>query len=70
MYSKIKLNTESLSSNIEFKKEVFKVDNASIKGYVKAIYEDGEIDGYMIMVMQNESERNFNMFIIWINSYH
>ena len=66
MYSKIKLNTESLSSNIEFKKEVFKVDNASIKGYVKAIYEDGEIDGYMIMVMQNESERNFNMFIIWI----
>ena len=66
MYSKIKLNTESLSSNIEFKKEVFKADNASIKGYVKAIYEDGEIDGYMIMVMQNESERNFNMFIIWI----
>lgn len=66
MYSKIKLNTESLSSNIEFKKEVFKVNNASIKGYVKAIYEDGEIDGYMIMVMQNESERNFNMFIIWI----
>lgn len=66
MYSKIKLNTESLSSNIEFKKEVFKVDNASIKGYVKAIYEDGEIDGYMIMVMQNQSERNFNMFIIWI----
>ena len=66
MYSKIKLNTESLSSNIEFKKEVFKVDNVSIKGYVKAIYEDGEIDGYMIMVMQNESERNFNMFIIWI----
>ena len=66
MYSKIKLNTESLSSNIEFKKEVFKVDNASIKGYLKAIYEDGEIDGYMIMVMQNESERNFNMFIIWI----
>ena len=66
MYSKIKLNTESLSSNIEFKKEVFKTDNASIKGYVKAIYEDGEIDGYMIMVMQNESERNFNMFIIWI----
>ncbi len=66
MYSKIKLNTESLSSNIEFKKEVFKVDNASIKGYVKAIYEDGEIDGYMIMLMQNESERNFNMFIIWI----
>ena len=66
MYSKIKLNTESLSSNIEFKKEVFKVDNASINGYVKAIYEDGEIDGYMIMVMQNESERNFNMFIIWI----
>lgn len=66
MYSKIKLNTESLSSNREFKKEVFKVDNASIKGYVKAIYEDGEIDGYMIMVMQNESERNFNMFIIWI----
>ena len=66
MYSKIKLNTESLSYNIEFKKEVFKVDNASIKGYVKAIYEDGEIDGYMIMVMQNESERNFNMFIIWI----
>ena len=66
MYSKIKLNTESLSSNIEFKKEVFKVVNASIKGYVKAIYEDGEIDGYMIMVMQNESERNFNMFIIWI----
>ena len=66
MYRKIKLNTESLSSNIEFKKEVFKVDNASIKGYVKAIYEDGEIDGYMIMVMQNESERNFNMFIIWI----
>lgn len=66
MYSKIKLNTESLSSNIEFKKEVFKVDNASIKGYVKAIYEDGEIDGYMIRVMQNESERNFNMFIIWI----
>lgn len=66
MYSKIKLNTESLSSNIEFKKEVFKVDNASIKGYVKAIYEDGEIDGYMIIVMQNESERNFNMFIIWI----
>ena len=66
MYSKIKLNTESLSSNIQFKKEVFKVDNASIKGYVKAIYEDGEIDGYMIMVMQNESERNFNMFIIWI----
>lgn len=66
MYSKIKLNTDSLSSNIEFKKEVFKVDNASIKGYVKAIYEDGEIDGYMIMVMQNESERNFNMFIIWI----
>ena len=66
MYSKIKLNTESLSSNIEFKKEVFKVDNASINGYVKAIYEDGEIDGYMIMVMQNQSERNFNMFIIWI----
>ena len=66
MYSKIKLNTESLSSNIEFKKEVFKTDNASIKGYVKAIYEDDEIDGYMIMVMQNESERNFNMFIIWI----
>lgn len=66
MYRKIKLNTESLSSNIEFKKEVFKVDNVSIKGYVKAIYEDGEIDGYMIMVMQNESERNFNMFIIWI----
>ena len=66
MYSNIKLNTESLSSNIEFKKEVFKVNNASIKGYVKAIYEDGEIDGYMIMVMQNESERNFNMFIIWI----
>lgn len=66
MYRKIKLNTESLSSNIEFKKEVFKVDNASINGYVKAIYEDGEIDGYMIMVMQNESERNFNMFIIWI----
>ena len=66
MYSKIKLNTESLSSNIEFKKEVFKTDNASIKGYVKAIYEDGEIDGYMIMVMQNQSERNFNMFIIWI----
>ena len=66
MYSKIKLNTESLSSNIQFKKEVFKVDNASINGYVKAIYEDGEIDGYMIMVMQNESERNFNMFIIWI----
>lgn len=66
MYSKIKLNTEYLSSNIEFKKEVFKVNNASIKGYVKAIYEDGEIDGYMIMVMQNESERNFNMFIIWI----
>ena len=66
MYSKIKLNTESLSSNIEFKKEVFKVNNASIKGYVKAIYEDGEIDGYMIMVIQNESERNFNMFIIWI----
>ena len=66
MYRKIKLNTESLSSNIEFKKEVFKVDNASIKGYVKAIYEDGEIDGYMIMVMQNQSERNFNMFIIWI----
>ena len=66
MYRKIKLNTESLSSNIEFKKEVFKVDNVSIKGYVKAIYENGEIDGYMIMVMQNESERNFNMFIIWI----
>ena len=66
MYRKIKLNTESLSSNTEFKKEVFKVDNVSIKGYVKAIYEDGEIDGYMIMVMQNESERNFNMFIIWI----
>lgn len=66
MYRKIKLNTESLSSNIEFKKEVFKVDNVSIKGYVKAIYEDGEIDGYMIMVIQNESERNFNMFIIWI----
>ena len=66
MYSKIKLNTESLSSNIEFKKEVFKVDNASINGYVKAIYEDGEIDGYMIMVMQNKSERNFNIFIILI----
>ena len=66
MYSKIKLNTESLSSNIEFKKEVFKVDNASINGYVKAIYEDGEIDGYMIMVTQDKSERNFNMFIIWI----
>ena len=42
LYSKIELDTESLSSNIEFKKEVFKVDNASIKGYVKAIYEDGE----------------------------
>ena len=66
MYSKIKLNTESLSSNIEFKKEVFKVNNASIKGYVKAIYEDGEIDGYMIMVTQDKSERNFNMFIIWM----
>ena len=68
MYSKIKLNTENSKVTLEeeFKKEVFKVNNASIKGYVKAIYEDGEIDGYMIMVMQNESERNFNMFIIWI----
>ena len=66
MYSKIELNTESVFSNIEFKKEVFKADDASIKGYVKAIYEDDEIDGYMIMVTQNENERNFKMFIIWI----
>ena len=66
LYSKIELDTESLSSNIEFKKDVYKINNTSIKGYVKAIYEDDEIDGYMIMVTQNESERNFNMFIIWM----
>ena len=33
---------------------------------MKAIYEDDEIDGYMIMVTQDKSERNFNMFIIWM----
>ena len=61
LYSKIELDTESLSSNIEFKKDVYKINNTSIKGYVKAIYEDDEIDGYMIMVTQDKSERNFNM---------
>ena len=66
LYSKIELDTESLSSNIEFKKDVYKINNTSIKGYVKAIYEDDEIDGYMIMVTQDKSERNFNMFIIWM----
>lgn len=66
MYNKIEINTESLSPNIEFKKEIFKGKNDSIKGYIKPIYINNEIESYMIMIIESEREKNISILIIWL----
>ena len=67
LYSKLEINESKENINNELMyNEKININNNKISAYIKTIYDEDSIDGYIIMIPKAENDKWNNMLFIWV----